>query len=392
MNTPYYSYDLDLLERTLKQILLDAEDYQIHYAIKANTDQRINNIIAKHGFGVDCVSGNEILHALQCGYDAKKIVFAGVGKTDQEIEIALEHDIACFNVESNQEIQVINRLAKHRGKIVRIAIRVNPNISADTHQYITTGKNENKFGISCEHLIGAVRLIEDSHYLKLTGLHFHIGSQILNMDNFKDLSLKVNHILSELYDEGIDVEHINLGGGLGIDYEHPSQNPIADFASFFDIIRNNLKVSERQKVHFELGRSLVGQCGSLHTRVLYIKQGVIKQFAIVDAGMTDLLRPALYEAEHVIIKKDVLPGEEKEQYDIVGPICESSDVFRRDYSIERLKRGDELIIQSVGAYGQVMVSEYNLRSRPQVQYKQTVASFDFPYYEELIMNLMLCEI
>jgi len=234
--------------------------------------------------------------------------------------------------------------------------------------------------------MGAVRLIEDSHYLKLTGLHFHIGSQILNLDNFKDLSLKVNHILSELYDEGIDVEHINLGGGLGINYEQPSQNPIADFASFFDIIRNNLKVSDRQKVHFELGRSLVGQCGSLHTRVLYIKQGVTKQFAIVDAGMTDLLRPALYEAEHVIIKKDVLPGEEKEQYDIVGPICESSDVFRRDYSIERLKRGDELIIQSVGAYGQVMVSEYNLRSRPRAQYKQTVSSFDFPYYEQLMMN------
>jgi len=386
MKTPYYFYDLDLLERTLIQLIAEADDSHIHYAIKANTDKRICRMISNYGFGVDCVSGNEILHAIRCGFPPSKIVFAGVGKTDEEIQIGLKHNIACFNVESAQEVQVLNKLAKRMKREANVAIRVNPNISAETHEYITTGTHENKFGISCEHLMGVVRLIEDSSYLKLTGLHFHIGSQILNMDNFKDLALKVNLILSELYDEGVDIQHVNLGGGLGIDYDNPFDASIPDFQSYFQVFKTHLNRDLFGALHFELGRSIVGQCGDLHTKVLFVKQGVAKQFAIVDAGMTDLLRPALYQASHEIIKLHARENEEEHQYDIVGPICESSDVFRSAYSIERLKRGDELIIKSVGAYGQVMVSEYNLRSRPEVYYKKDTSMATIALGEHILMN------
>lgn len=386
MKTPYYFYDLDLLERTLIQLIAEADDSHIHYAIKANTDKRICRMISNYGFGVDCVSGNEILHAIRCGFPPSKIVFAGVGKTDEEIQIGLKHNIACFNVESAQEVQVLNKLAKSMKREANVAIRVNPNISAETHEYITTGTDENKFGISCEHLMGVVRLIEDSSYLKLTGLHFHIGSQIVNLDNFRDLAHKVNVILADLYDEGVDIQHINLGGGLGIDYQNPIEHSIPDFGSYFQLFRQHLNTSSHQEVHFELGRSVVGQCGDLHTKVLFVKQGVSKQFAIVDAGMTDLLRPALYQASHEIIKLHAGENEERLEYDIVGPICESSDVFRKNYSIEKLKRGDELIIKSVGAYGQVMVSEYNLRSRPEVYYKKDTSMATIASGEHILMN------
>ena len=385
MKTPYYFYDLDLLERTLKILREEAKNKHVHYAIKANTDKRICRMISNYGYGADCVSGNEILHALRCGFHPSKIVFSGVGKTDEEILIGLKHNIACFNIESAEEVQVINRLAKKMNREANVAIRVNPNISAETHEYITTGTHENKFGISCEHLMGVIHLIEDGKYIKLTGLHFHIGSQILNMDNFKNLTQKVNIILSELYDEGVDIKHINVGGGLGIDYDNPFDGSIPDFKSYFEVFNNHLNFKLFNELHFELGRSIVGQCGELHTKVLFVKQGVAKQFAIVDAGMTDLLRPALYQAQHRIVKKNP-SGEEKYRYDIVGPICESSDVFRIDYPLEKLKRGEELIIKSAGAYGEVMVSEYNLRAKPNVYYREARSSLEFAIDQEYIMN------
>ena len=385
MKTPYYYYDLDLLEQTLQKLLAVAGNSHIHYAVKANTDKRICRMISNYGLGADCVSGNEIIHALRCGFHPSKIVFAGVGKTDEEIEIGLKHNIACFNVESAQELEVLNQLAIQMGRKANVAIRVNPNIDADTHQYITTGKYENKFGISYEYLLEIIEFIEDSAQLNLTGLHFHIGSQILNMDNFKNLASNINLILSELYNEGIEIEHINVGGGLGINYDNPIDEPIPHFQSYFEVFNQHLNNSLFKHLHFELGRSIVGQCGELHTKVLYLKQGIAKQFAIVDAGMTDLIRPALYQAQHRIIKKHVT--EDKiYRYDIVGPICESSDVFRRDYPIEKLSRGDELIIKSAGAYGEVMTSAYNLRDKPRVCYREARSSLLFDMDKKYVQN------
>lgn len=385
MRTPYYLYDLKLLDKTLQQLVFESNNFKIHYAIKANNDIRINKIIASYGLGADCVSGNEIRHALKCGFKAESIVFAGVGKTDQEIEIGLNNDISCFNVESIQEIQVINSIAKKMNKSARIAIRVNPNVDVDTHQYIKTGVNENKFGISIENLIDAVNQIDLCRYVELVGLHFHIGSQITNFRNFEFLAKKVNYILDYLYNEGVGIEHVNLGGGLGIDYENPQQNSFPDFHNYFNVFRDNLKISSHQKVHFELGRSIVGQCGDLVTTVLYVKEGTSKKFAIVDAGMTELLRPALYGAKHSIEK--CLPiNLIKEKYDIVGPICESSDSFRKDYMIEKLSRGDQLRIKSVGAYGQVMVSSYNLRDNPKVFYQNEEVSNEYPLKQTIVMN------
>lgn len=371
MTTPYYLYDLKLLEKTLQNLIFHAADYRIHYAIKANTDYKINKLISSYGLGADCVSGNEILHALKCGFSRDNIVFAGVGKTDQEISIALENNIGCFNIESFQELKVIHSIAQQMNKHANIAIRVNPNVDVDTHQYIKTGINENKFGVSIEQILELVDYIEDTNCLCLTGLHFHIGSQITNFRNFEFLAKKVNFIIDYLHNEGVEINHLNLGGGLGIDYENPAENPIADFKNYFDVFRNNLSVNSNCKVHFELGRSIVGQCGELHTKVVYIKEGINKRFAIIDAGMTDLLRPALYQAKHKIVKQSKTHPFSKLKYDIVGPICESSDVFRKDYFIEELNRGDLLVIKSCGAYGQVMCSSYNLRNQPKSYYIET---------------------
>ena len=385
MTTPYYLYDLSLLEKTLQELVFESNDYLIHYAVKANTDKRINSLIARYGLGADCVSGNEIEHAINCGFNPKRIVFAGVGKSDQEITIALNHDIGCFNVESIQEIQVINSIANKVNKKASIAIRVNPNVDVDTHQYIKTGINENKFGISTEKLLDAVKEIDTCSSVELTGLHFHIGSQITNFKNFEFLAKKVNYILDYLYNEGVEIEHINLGGGLGIDYDNPELNSIPDFHNYFNVFRENLKVFPHQKVHFELGRSIVGQCGDLVTTVLFVKEGVSKKFAIIDAGMTDLLRPALYQAKHLVVKNKI-DSNLKEIYDIVGPICESSDTLRTNYLIEKLNRGDQLKIKSVGAYGQVMVSQYNLRNKPKTYYVSKKSNIDVKFEENILLN------
>lgn len=366
METPCYVYDLKLLENTLTELNNSTKEhnYMIHYAIKANTDVRINKMIANKGLGADCVSGNEIIHALKCGYRPEKIVFAGVGKTDKDIIIGLRSEIGCFNIESSQEIDVINSLAIQMGKKARIAIRVNPDVNAETHEYITTGLNENKFGVSYLNLMKIIEQIEGLSNVELTGLHFHIGSQITNMDNFMDLCNKVNIILDELRDEGIYIKHLNMGGGLGIDYNDPDNHLIADFEQYFNIFKYHLNLEDFQILHFELGRSIVGQCGSLVTKVLYIKNGVERNFAIVDAGMTDLLRPALYKAQHCIQQYNDQVVENKCIYDVVGPICESSDVFGKNIHLPALKRGDRLVIRSVGAYGEVMSNNYNLRDQP----------------------------
>lgn len=365
IQTPFYYYDTDLLHRTLHAITTEAnkhEGFIVHYAIKANANPKILNIICQTGFGVDCVSGGEITRACSVGFPTNKIVFAGVGKSDWEINLALDKDIFCFNVESVPELEVINELASVKGKIARVAFRINPNIGVHTHANITTGLAENKFGIAMRDMIPVIEKAQKMANVKFIGLHFHIGSQILDMGDFETLCNRINELQDSLEQHHIKVEHINVGGGLGIDYKHPNRVPIPDFKEYFDTYAQHLKLRLGQKLHFELGRAVVGQMGSLITRTLYIKQGTAKQFVIVDAGMTDLIRPALYQAYHKI--ENISSDEAKETYDVVGPICESSDVFAKAIDINMSHRGDLIALRSAGAYGEIMASQYNCRKLP----------------------------
>lgn len=362
LETPFYFYDFELLKETLRRVLAESSKYgyQVHYAMKANFDENVVSTISKHGLGADCVSGNEVLFANRQGIPGHKIAFAGVGKTDKEIKAALEIGIFSFNCESIPEIEIINQLAGEMGKIAPIAIRINPNVDAKTHEYITTGLNDNKFGINHWDFNEVGRILRSLSNIKLTGIHFHIGSQITDMGVFEELSLKVNKIQEWFHENGFALEHINLGGGLGIDYENPQENPIPDFASYFKAVHDNIILKPGQQLHFELGRSLVAQCGHLITRVVFLKKGIEKQFLIVDAGMNDLLRPALYQATHQV--SSLTSNAEEVTYDVVGPICESSDVFRKDVSLPEMRRGDLIAIHSAGAYGQAMASTYNMRN------------------------------
>ncbi len=364
IKTPFYYYDVELLEENLKSLTTEARryGYHIHYALKANANIPLLGIIRRYGLGADCVSGSEIDRALHAGFAPESIVFAGVGKRDDEIIFALQNDIFAFNCESLQELEVIDALAAQLGKTARVALRLNPDVDPHTHEYITTGKEENKFGIPHTQLEEALRIVERSNHLELIGLHFHIGSQITDLTVFKELALQVNRIQQKIVAMGYTLPHLNLGGGLGIDYEHPDAHPIPDYAHYFETIATHLQPLPGQQIHFELGRAVVGQCGSLITRVLYVKKGLNKRFAVVDAGMTDLIRPALYGAFHQIQN---LTGNGAEQiYDVVGPVCESSDFLGKDVPLPEVKRGDLLAVRSAGAYGQVMASHYNLRDFP----------------------------
>ena len=365
IETPFYYYNAGLLRETLQTIRTEAGKYNkfcVHYAIKANANPKILGIIRESGLGVDCVSGGEIEAAIKAGFPASKIVFAGVGKTDKEINLALDHDIFCFNVESIPELEVINELASAKSKIARIAFRINPDVGAHTHANITTGLAENKFGISMQDMDKVIDCALGMNHVKFVGLHFHIGSQILDMGDFIALCNRVNELQEKLYARQIIVEHINVGGGLGIDYAHPNRQPIPNFTEYFATYHKHLRLRPQQTLHFELGRAVVGQCGSLITRVTYVKQGTNKQFAIVDAGMTDLIRPALYQAYHKI--ENISSEEPAEAYDVVGPICESSDVFGKAIDLNKVHRGDFLALRSAGAYGEIMASQYNCRPLP----------------------------
>lgn len=363
--TPFYFYDLSLLDRTLAEIKRTARDprFKVHYAIKANANPGILRRIQAAGLGVDAVSGGEISAALEAGFDGDKIVYAGVGKSDREITLALEAGIQCFNVESLPELEVIDELAGQLGKVATVALRVNPNIDAHTHAYITTGLAENKFGINLEQLPAILEKATSLENIRLEGLHFHIGSQITDNEPFVLLCETINGLLAEYAGKGYRFRTINVGGGLGIDYADPDRHPIPDFETYFNTFRNHLKLSEGQEVHFELGRSVVAQCGSLITRVLYVKEGVTKRFAIVDAGMTELIRPALYSAHHKIENLSS-PNGERHHYDVVGPICESSDCFGKEELLPAIRRGDFLALRSAGAYGEIMASQYNCRPLP----------------------------
>jgi diaminopimelate decarboxylase len=364
IQTPFYYYDLEVLRKTLNEINTQTakSDFHVHYAMKANVNSSVLAVIKEAGLGADCVSGGEVQAAIDAGILPSKVVFAGVGKADWEINLGLENDIFCFNVESIPELEVINELADAKGKVAKVALRINPNVSAHTHHYITTGLNENKFGINMQDLDKVVDLFPSLPNVKLIGIHFHIGSQITDLTSFQDLCVRVNELQEQFIAKNIVLEHINVGGGLGINYEHPNHFPIPDFESYFKIFREHLQLRPGQSLHFELGRAVVAQCGSLITKVLYVKEGSTKKFAIVDAGFTDLIRPALYQAYHRIENlSSELPDE---QYDVVGPICESSDTFIKDYFINKTKRGDLLALRSAGAYGEIMASQYNLRKLP----------------------------
>ena len=363
--TPFYYYDTQLLRETLQTIKEESgkhANYHVHYAVKANANQKILRIISQYGLGADCVSGGEIKAALEAGFPADSIVYAGVGKSDWEIELGLQTDIACFNVESIAELEVINKLAQKHGKKARVAFRINPNIGAHTHANITTGLAENKFGIAMQDMDKVIDEAQTIDNIEVIGLHFHIGSQILDMGDFKALCNRINDLQNQLAKRNVFVQNINVGGGLGVSYDNPDREPIPDFKEYFNTYATHLRLREDQHLHFELGRSVVAQCGSLITRLLYVKQGSYKQFAIVDAGMTDLIRPALYQALHKI--QNISSDEPNETYDVVGPICESSDVFAKAIDLNKCHRGDLLAIRSAGAYGEIMASGYNCRPLP----------------------------
>ena len=367
IQTPFYYYDRELLTKTLDVIeteISKADNHHLHYAVKANVNNDVLQMIAGRGFGADCVSGWEIEACVKAGFDPKKIVFAGVAKSDWEIRMALETGIDYFNVESIPELEAINEQAAQMGVVARVSLRINPNVGAHTHANITTGLAENKFGIDMADMIPTIHLTATMRNVRFVGLHFHIGSQILEMDDFIALCKRVNELQDKLEAEGItEIENINVGGGLGIDYNEPEKNPVPDFEAYFATYREHLKLRKGQRLHFELGRAVVGQMGSLITRVIYVKTNPMKQFAILDAGFSDLIRPALYGAYHKIENLSA-PDAPLERYDVVGPICESTDVFAENYMLPGCKRGQLLALRSAGAYGEIMASQYNCRPLP----------------------------
>lgn len=360
--TPFYFYDLELLKKSLEEVKKHglSKGYKVHYAMKANVNPRVLEVIRSYHLGADAVSANEVKAALAAGFPSDEIVFAGVGKSDAEIITGLENDIFCFNCESAQEVEVINELAGRMGKTARIALRINPNVDAKTHHYITTGMKENKFGLPPKEIDLVIEKLPELAHIELLGIHFHIGSQVTSLESYTQLCQRANDFNSYFKSKGVILQHVNVGGGLGINYVDPKGHPVPDFKSYFEVFERHMKLEPGQELHFELGRAIVGQCGSLISRVLYNKEGETIKFLIIDAGMTELIRPALYQAEH-FIENISSTSSATETYDVVGPICESSDAFRRGIQLKTSKRGDLLAIRSAGAYGEVMMSRYNLR-------------------------------
>ncbi|MCC9134960.1 diaminopimelate decarboxylase [Pontibacter silvestris] len=366
--TPFYVYDMNLLRQTLQTAKKEADkyDYHVHYAFKANVNAPILSEVLKNGFGADCVSGNEIKAAIENGFSPEDVVFAGVGKSDAEINFALDQNIFCFNCESSHELEILNELAEKKNKTARIALRINPNVNANTHKYITTGLEENKFGINSWEIDNVLELLQTLKHIELIGIHFHIGSQITDLTVFKNLCTRVNEFQEWFTSHNIKLQHLNVGGGLGVDYYHPEENAIPDFAAYFGLFNQFLELRPGQQVHFELGRSLVAQSGTLISKVLYIKKGITTNFAILDAGMTELIRPALYQSYHKI--ENLTSDKAAVKYDVVGPICESSDCFGKAVELPETNRGDLVALRTAGAYGEVMASNYNLREKAKALY------------------------
>jgi diaminopimelate decarboxylase len=368
LTTPFYYYDVRVLKETLQSVTTEANkyNYHIHYAVKANANPRILSLIREYGLGADCVSGGEIQAALDAGFPADKIVFAGVGKADWEINLGLDSAIFCYNVESIPELEIINELAKSKGQTAQVALRINPEVDAHTHHHITTGTKENKFGIPLDQLQKVLDKLNTLEAVRLIGLHFHIGSQLTDLNPFRKLCSRAFEIQEELLKRQIKIEHINFGGGLGIDYKQPDSQLIPNFKEYFELFHAYFPTESHQQIHFEPGRSIVGQCGSLISKVLYVKEGSFKKFAVLDAGFTELIRPALYDAYHKI--ENLSSEEADEIYDVVGPICESSDCFAKAIPLNKTHRGDIVALRSAGAYGEIMASQYNCRKLPKAYF------------------------
>ena len=390
IETPFYYYDMEVLRQTLAACHAASSkyDFHVHYAMKANFNPKVLDMIQSFGFGADCVSGGEVKAAIEHGFGKEKVVFAGVGKSDKEINAALDADIFCFNVESVQELTIINDLAKAKNKVAGVAIRINPNVDAHTHHYITTGLDENKFGINTWQLGDVATTLRACSNLQFLGIHFHIGSQITDLEVYRSLCIRINEMQDWFEDRGFKVKILNTGGGLGVDYYNPDTNTIANFEGYFKVFKDFLNVKPGQEVHFELGRALVAQSASLISRVLYVKNGQKKNFLVLDAGMTELMRPMLYQAYHEVenISRQfaVSSGQLAEEpltthnsqlttnYDVVGPICESTDCFRKDVPLPESFRGDLIAVRTAGAYGEVMASGYNLRTKAESVYSDAL--------------------
>lgn len=368
-DTPFYLYDINLLRQTLDSAVALASKYgfRLHYAIKANYDPHILSVIKEYGLGVDCASGNEIRCAIDAGFDPSGIVYAGVGKKDKEIEYAVSQKIFSINCESLQELELIDSIAGRMGLVQDVALRINPDIDPKTNSCIDTGQADSKFGISYEEVMANAKKIQAYSNIRIRGMHLHIGSQIRELHVFEYLCDKVNAIVKCLTDFGFVLDFVDVGGGLGINYDFPENEPVPNFSSVFAIISQYLK-AEGREIHFEFGRAIVAQCGELITRVLFRKDTATgRKLVIVDASMTELIRPALYGAYHNI---ENITSEEttKERYTVVGTACESTDVFDESVGLPVTKRGDLLTIKSAGAYGMSMASRYNLHDLPGAVY------------------------
>lgn len=369
--TPFYFYDTDILRENLKSLSNCLKtNNKVFFSVKSNTNPKILNIISDHKLGIDAVSFNEIKHCLRNGFIADDIVFAGVGKTDKEIEDGIKSNISCFNVESFQELDLINKLSKKQSKKTNVSIRINPNITSDTNKKIQTGSDEDKFGIDIKDINHIPELSKLSN-IDITGIHFHIGSQLLDLKPFKKLCVITNDITSHLKENGVKLRNINVGGGLGIDYDDPINNPISNFNDFINLFNKNINLDKNQSIHFELGRSVVGQCGYLISRILYEKISYNKNFLILDSGMNNLIRPALYNSTHKISNISV-NNKDYINYDVVGPICESTDTFAKNYKLPSSSRGDLIAIHSCGAYAESMSSNFNLRENIKSYFSDTI--------------------
>ena len=371
--TPFYLYDMALLRQTLESVVYESKryGYHLHYAIKANYDDRLLAVIREYGLGIDCASGNELRKAIEAGFDPKTIVYAGVGKRDKELRYAIEQEILAINVESLEELYLLDRLSGEAGKVTEVALRINPDIDPKTNHCIDTGQADSKFGISYEEILENAEELKKLSNLKLIGIHLHIGSQIRELHVFENMCNKVNVIVENMERLGFNFRFVDVGGGLGVNYDVPENEPIPNFASLFSIIHNHLRVGDRD-VHFEFGRAIVAECGELITSVLFNKTTATgRRLVIVDASMTELIRPALYGSYHNIenISSD---SELTSKYTIVGTACESTDVFQENVSLKKTKRGDLIAIKSAGAYGMSMASRYNLHDLPGAVYSDEI--------------------
>ncbi len=357
--TPCYVYSRAALEAAYRAYddALATRDHLVCYAVKANSSLAILNVFARLGSGFDIVSGGELARVLKAGGDPKKVVFSGVGKTAGEMRAALAAGILCFNVESESELTRINKVAGEVGKIAPVSLRVNPDVDAKTHPYIATGLKENKFGVPFEDALRLYKAAAGMPNLRVHGIDCHIGSQLTEIPPFVAALQKLLGLVDQLAVDGIQISHIDIGGGLGIRYRDETPPPVADYINALGACLGK----RAQKILFEPGRSLVGNTGVLLTRVEYLKHGADRNFAVVDAAMNDLMRPALYDAWHDI--RPVSPRQSAtRRYEIVGPVCESGDFLGRDRALN-LAEGDLLAIMSAGAYGMSMSSNYNTRPR-----------------------------